>query len=443
MASGGVLTTDELRCLRDRLAIDDDSLDAAEAIERVRLFEEIKAATVAAQAKTAVHFEVAERARLAGEGVPAKRQGRGVASQVALARRVGPAQAQHWLGNARILIRELPRTFAELAAGRTSEKRAWAVARETGFLSRDQRGDVDRELALHLEGWGDRRVEAEARKAAYRADPAGLVERRRRAEADRFVSVRPAPDAMVRLTALLPVAQGVACYAALKREVDVHPNPERLGQGQLTADLLVERLTGQTAASAVPVEINLVMAAQTLLARPGDEGHDEPAHLDGYGPVPASLARDLAYRGTAQARRWIRRLYTKAGSGELVAMETRRRVFTDGQQRFLRLRDQTCRTPWCDAPIRHADHIHPWYEHGPTAIANGQGLCQTCNLAKEAPGWRARPGAGGLIVTRTPTGHRYRSRAPSLPGGRADPQLVWTDEPAVQRRLQLYFDLAA
>jgi hypothetical protein len=34
------------------------------------------------------------------------------------------------------------------------------------------------------------------------------------------IGVRPAPDAMARLTALLPRAQGVAAYAALRRHAD-------------------------------------------------------------------------------------------------------------------------------------------------------------------------------------------------------------------------------
>ena len=194
------------------------------------------------------------------------------------------------------------------------------------------------------------------------------------------------------------------------------------------ADLLVERLTGQTTAAAVPVEINLGMTDTSLLARSGDEGYDEPAHLDGYGPVPAALARDLAYRsntsGSGQARRWIRRLYTKPTTGQLVAMESRRRAFTANQQHFLRLRDQSCRTPWCDALIRHADHIHPWHQHGKTAIANGQGLCQACNHAKQAPGRQARPGPDGAVTTTTPTGHRYRSREPAPPGRHPSPEYV-------------------
>ena len=46
---------------------------------------------------------------------------------------------------------------------------------------------------------------------------------RRRAEADRMVSIRPAPDTMTYVTALLPVAQGVGVYAALNRTVGLMP----------------------------------------------------------------------------------------------------------------------------------------------------------------------------------------------------------------------------
>ncbi|MCC3277091.1 HNH endonuclease [Arthrobacter sp. zg-Y20] len=103
-----------------------------------------------------------------------------------------------------------------------------------------------------------------------------------------------------------------------------------------------------------------------------------------------------------------------------------------------------CRTPWCDAPIRHQDHIRPHRDDGPTEAANIQGLCEACNQAKEAPGWKATViGAPGTtdqptprvrkataaptarkatcarwhtVEISTPTGHRYRSTAPPLPG---------------------------
>ena len=100
-------------------------------------------------------------------------------------------------------------------------------------------------------------------------------------------------------------------------------------------------------------------------------------------------------------------------------MDARTGLFRGSLARFIRLRDQTCRTPWCDAPIRHTDHSQSRSADGPTSAENGQGLCEACNYAKQAPGWRARPApddpAGGhQVETTTPTGHRYRTRPPTV-----------------------------
>ena len=65
-------------------------------------------------------------------------------------------------------------------------------------------------------------------------------------------------------------------------------------------------------------------------------------------------------------RVWLRRLYTAPDTGELTAMESRARLFPPGLRRFIQVRDETCRTPYCDAPIRHLDHIIPWHEGGHT-----------------------------------------------------------------------------
>ena len=180
------------------------------------------------------------------------------------------------------------------------------------------------------------------------------------------------------------------------------------------ADTLVERLTGQATAAAVPVEMALVMTDSTLLS-----GDDEPAHLVGLGPVPAPVARDLV-RDT-DAAVFLRRLFTRPEDGALVAMESRQRLFPDGLRRLLVLRDQTCRTPWCGAPIRHADHTTSVQDGGATSAENGQGLCEACNHTKQLPGWRARPGPGGAgrsVEITTPTGHTYTSRPPPAPGQR-------------------------
>ncbi|MDQ4051959.1 MAG: HNH endonuclease, partial [Actinomycetota bacterium] len=92
------------------------------------------------------------------------------------------------------------------------------------------------------------------------------------------------------------------------------------------------------------------------------------------------------------------------------------RYFPARLAELIRLRDQRCRTPWCDAPVRHTDHAEAANEGGPTNAANGQGLCEACNHAKQAPGWtaRPRPGPRHTIKTTTPTGHTYTSTAPPL-----------------------------
>jgi hypothetical protein len=101
-------------------------------------------------------------------------------------------------------------------------------------------------------------------------------------------------------------------------------------------------------------------------------------------------------------------------------MESIAREFPAGLARFIELRDQTCRTPYCDAPIRHRDHAHDNATGGPTTAINGQGLCEQCNHTKQAPGWTARPsnsppGQPHQITTQLPTGHQVRSTAPPMP----------------------------
>ena len=176
------------------------------------------------------------------------------------------------------------------------------------------------------------------------------------------------------------------------------------------ADTLVERVTGQATAEAVPVEVNVVLPDRTLLGN-----GNEAANIPGYGPIPAPLARELATKGSAP--KWLRRLYRKPGSNQLAAMDTKRRIFTENQRKFIGIRDEGfCTTPYCGAPIRHIDHAIPWSEGGPTNVANGNGKCAACNYAKQAPGWQTEIDEDGTITTVTPTGHRSRHRSADQPG---------------------------
>jgi hypothetical protein len=416
-----------------------DATDA-ERIDLLRALEGLTCAAAGAQAVVTADFDASQRAHAAARGVPAERQGRGIASQVALARRESPHRGQQHLGLAKVLQAEMPHTRAALRAGKVTEWRATLLARETACLSLADRQTVDRALAGDADAlaeYGERELVTAARKLAYQLDPEAYVARRRRAESERRVTLRPAPDVMSILSATLPVAHGVAVLAALRREADrLSAQGDSRSRGQLMADTLVACVTGAVAgaeggAPVVPVSINLVMSQAALL-----QGTDEPAHLHGVEAIPADLARQLVRDSVAAgARTWLRRLFTRPGNGQLVAMESRARLFPAAMARFLELRDQTCRTPWCDAPIRHHDHVEAHEAGGPTSARNGQGLCEACNLAKEAHGWQARPRPGPrhAVETVTPTGHRYTSRAPAPPGTAHAPEpparldLIWAD----------------
>lgn len=420
-AAGSVAVLDAPRIAgwASALAGVDRGLTDSERIDQIRELEILKCAAEAAQAVLTADFDASQRAEQADAGVPKAQQGRGVAAQVALARRESPHRGQRHLGLARILRTELPHTMAAFSAGRITEWRAMLIGRETGCLSLADRRAVDQALSgdgERLEAMGDRELVGEARRLAYRLDPASFVERRRRAEGGRAVTIRPAPDTMCYLTALLPVAQGVAAYAALTRVSDsARAGGDPRGRGQIMADTLVERLTGQSTAGDVPVRVNLVVSDAILFG--ADEG---AAHLMGHGPVPAELARDMVSRSR---RAPLRRLYARPAAGELVAMDSASRVFPKGLGELIDLRDRTCRTPWCGAPIRHRDHIRSVDEDGETSFRNGQGLCEACNHAKQAPGWAARPRPGPVhtVDTRTPTGHTYQAQAPPA----IHPDIYW------------------
>jgi Domain of unknown function (DUF222)/HNH endonuclease len=446
-----VAVTDMIRTLADARP----PTDSAGMINLLRKLEDMKCAGAALQARTAVTFDLQQRREQADAGVPSEQLGAGVGAQLALARRESPAKGGRLLGLAKALVTEMPHTLAALETGQLSEWRATLLVRETACLSAADRAAVDEELAADagtLDGAGERAVVAAARAAAYRRDPRSVTERAAHAEAERHVSLRPAPDTMCYLTALLPVAAGVAVHAALTRHADaLRSAGDTRTRGQLMADTLVERTTG-TAGGISGIEIQLIMTDRTLF-----QADSEPARLPGYGIVPAGWARTLlrdagigknrdagvgagGSSGTGAAdgagagsdersvQTWLRRLYTAPGTGELVGMDSRARIFPAGLRRFIQARDHTCRTPYCDAPIRHLDHIVPWHHGGTTSSSNGAGLCEACNHTKEAPGWSAQPAfqpAPGsrrhTLQLTTPTGHTYHSTAPPPPGT-ADPE---------------------
>ncbi|NUP75346.1 MAG: DUF222 domain-containing protein, partial [Sinomonas sp.] len=387
----------------------------------------------------------------------AKAQQRSAASQIALARSVSPSKGSRLLAAARRLVEEMPHTLTALSAGRLTEDRAVSVAEGVEVLSPADRALVDKDLCgdpRRLEGLGDRAVQDAVRACVDAIDDGAALSRVRLAESQRRVTVRRLPDSMAQLTAILPMAQAAAIEGALRQAARAaRASGDERTAGQVAADTLVERATGQESADAVPLRVGLVITDASLFG-----GGRESALLQGYGTISASQARRMvaaAARGggphsqasgaeaapgtgargsgagaAALAGAWLRRLFLDPSTGELAAMDSKARRFPRALADFIEIRDQRCRTPFCDAPIRHIDHVVPFAEGGDTSVENGQGLCENCNHVKESPGWeRHVVGAGdvggsgadaegtrGDIVTVAPTGHEYYSPPVTLPG---------------------------
>ena len=394
--------------------------DAAR-IDRIARLEKLRAVTAALQAAESVRFAQSQVAEQLAADVHPDAIGRGIAEQIGLACRISPFTAARRLNTARAWWFELPDTYHQLITGDLSERVAETVVSETRHLDPDMRRQVDEQLkAAGIAGMGFKAATACARKTAYEADRHGYVQRGRTERKHRRVAIRSAPDTMAILTGYLPVEQGIACYAALQQHAD---SAVATGDGrtrdQIMADTLVERVTGQTSAADVNIELQLMMPLDALPIPTSPH-----RHIPGYGSLPSELAREIL--ANSQGRKWWRRLFTApqgptGNTGPIVGGDPIRRFFDGWLAKLIKLRDQTCRNPFCEASIRHIDHITRHSDGGPTTFENGRGACARCNYAREMPGWHVRVIDCGLhgrphtIHITTPTGHHYLSRAPDPP----------------------------
>ncbi len=344
-----------------------------------------------------------------------------MAAEVGLARHESPARGARLLKLARALVEDHPEILGLLEAGDLNERRAELIINETADLALEDRRAADREIALKILDdltLGDRDLVDLARRVVFRIDEAAAAKRRERAQRGRHVTARALRDGMGEVTGVVTDWQMAAIMASLGARADLmrHQGDERT-RAQLLADLFVERLAGLPGASAAPIHLDLIIDAETLLG----DGH-EPAEIPGLGPIPATVAHRLLLASPATRTR-IRRLF--ADTDHLVAMESTSRTFHGLLREFITLRDRRCRTPWCDAPIRHTDHINDAATGGQTSLHNGQGLCENCNYTKQDPHITHHVTSAEVIephttTITTPTGATYQSRAPSPPG--ANPQ---------------------
>ena len=130
--------------------------------------------------------------------------------------------------------------------------------------------------------------------------------------------------------------------------------------------------------------------------------------MSAIGPIPASLAREVAADGV-----W-RRLITDPLSGTLLDHGRTTYHPPAGLADFVRARDVYCRFPGCRRRAADAelDHVVAWSDGGTTSEQNLHGYCTGHHRVKtHAPGWRVQAHSDGSLTWTTPTGHQHTTRA--------------------------------
>lgn len=371
-------------------------IDAIVALDRL-----IRAAQAEQTAQIGtMHAERAAVMRL-GEGDPTLT----IIGEVSMARNIGPTAASTQVGLALGMSR-LPKVFDLFRTGVISEATARAVSTETAVLHQDDLPVADAELAERIPGMTTVQAKHAAARIVISIDAEAAHERATRNRADARVSLFPETDGVANLHVRGPAEQLLAAHKALDdwaRGLRATGDPRTTGQ--IMVQTLVERVTGQSYADDIGVEVNLVMDAKTLVA-----GGDTPVELEGYGPICPDVADEIIARAPTAS---IRRLLTDPVDGSLVVREPRRRFFDAPTAAHIRVRDRYCRQPGCDKKIRHRDHILAHQHGGRSVKENGQGLCERSHTIKHQPGWSVRA-EGKSTIWRTPTGHEYRSDPPPV-----------------------------
>jgi hypothetical protein len=204
----------------------------------------------------------------------------------------------------------------------------------------------------------------------------------------------PAPQAQAAWERLDTAARHLAGQPGEARSLD-----------QLRADVGADLLGGwHDPATAPRVTVGVLVPMMTLLGL-----SNEPATLDGYGPIDDETARRL----TAHAPSFQRILTHPVSSTILDVDRTVYRPPAD-LARWLRLRDGTCRFPGCGRAAKHCDLDHNvrWSRGGRTAADNLASLSERHHTLKERSRWRVEQRAGGILVWTSPTGHVSTSDPP-------------------------------
>lgn len=329
------------------------------------------------------------------------------ADEVAPVLRVSRAQAVGRLALSADLHDRLPATLTALERGDIDLSKARVVSELTASLGAAATAAVEARVLPRAGVQTAPQLRAALKRAVLQVDPDGQRRREQAARGDRRVVCTPLADGMAELYALLPAPQAAAIYDRVSRMARTGGSDQRTAD-QRRADCFADLLLGSR--RPVTARINVTVAATTLL------GEDpQPGYLDGYGPISAEAAREIAGGALTEDTTW-RRLLTDPVDGTVTNVGRRHYRPPAALADRVRARDRTCRFPGCRHRADHCDldHTVP-FPAGPTSIDNLGALCRHHHRLKHETEWTVSQDRRGRFRWRSPTGRRYlTSPAPAL-----------------------------
>lgn len=340
-------------------------------------------------------------------------------AEVAAALGISRGRARGRLRYAIVLREELPLLAEVFARGDIDFRLMAAVVCRTELVHDPVLvGKLDAVIARHGPKWmrlSEPKLIERIDMWVARFDPAGVKLPSHRNE-HRYVEIAPVGAGLAGVWAQLHATDGAAldckldALAATVCPADPRTKEQRRadGLGALAAGLETMRCqcgspdcSAAQRRPAADVMIH-VLAEQATIG--GDS--QAPGYLPGYGPLPATLLRNVAT--TAKIKPLVKPPpYPEPGYRPSAALAE-----------FVRLRDLTCRFPGCDQPAEVCDIDHTVaFPHGPTHPSNLKLLCRYHHLLKTfytgPGGWADRQLPDGTVEWTAPTGHTYITK----PGG--------------------------
>ena len=400
------------------------------------------------------------RRRAAGSPVPGTSEF--LPDELALVLNCGRPFATGVLSDAFQVVERMPTVLAECAAGRLDWFRARVFADVLGTASDEVVAVVVPEVLPAAAGLSSGKLRNRLIAAAVAADEE--FAERRRIEAERRAAVRlyPTADGMSALTTELPSAVAAAMWSTIDQaaqlaatggddrpigvlRAEAHAalvlrswdtsRPAMTGHLTLTAPLSALRPPGHREAGETTPTVNntpiTTAHLRELLAQLAACGVQAPP---GGSLAVALTDDDGALLATATATE-LARLTTRGCPAHGRVTDCDCPVLgppadVDGyhhsatQERFLRLRDRTCRHPGCGQPAGRtdADHVLPYDCGGRTTCQNLCCLCRSHHRLKTfARGWRFELTSDGTLAVTTPSGITRTTRPPGLREQRALP----------------------